>query len=146
MSNESLESLKKSLKGDIVLPGDPDYPTAIARWAKNAARNAKVVVYVKDAEDVTLALKYAKNNKLPLAVKSGGHSASGASSSENGLVIDLSRHLNVVKIDPKRKTVTAGGGSIWGDIDKEAIKHGLATVAGTVYHACVFVCARLTSY
>jgi FAD/FMN-containing dehydrogenase len=96
MSDVLLASFQKSFKGDIVTPADADYPSAIARWASNAQRNAKIVAFVKDAEDVVLAIKFAKDNKLPIAIRGGGHSCAAASSSENGIVIDLSRHLNGV--------------------------------------------------
>jgi FAD/FMN-containing dehydrogenase len=131
-----VSSFQKSFKGDVVTPADADYPAAIARWASNAQRNAKIVAFVKDAEDVALAIKFAKENNLPLAVRGGGHSASGASSSENGIVIDLSRHLNGVHIDAEHKIAIAGGGAIWASVEKAAIEHGLATVAGTVNHVC----------
>jgi hypothetical protein len=132
-----LESLSKTFKGDIVTPSSADYEKAIARWAINAQRKAKVVAFVKDSEDVVLAIKYAKANKLPVAIRGGGHSASGASSSEDGLVIDLSRHLNGVKVDADKKLAYVGGGAIWETVDKAAIEHGLATVGGTVNHTGV---------
>lgn len=127
-------SFQESFKGEIVTPTDPDYKKAIARWASNAERNAKIVAFVKDAEDVAVAISYAKANKLPLAIRGGGHSSSGASSSEDGLVIDLSKHLNGVRIDPENKLAYVGGGALWGAVDKAAIQHGLAGVAGTVNH------------
>jgi FAD/FMN-containing dehydrogenase len=67
---------------------------------------------------------------LPIAIKGGGHNAAGASSVEDGLVIDLSRYFNRVRVDPESKRAYVGGGSIWETVDKEAIKYGLATVAG----------------
>ncbi|KAG5651067.1 hypothetical protein H0H81_010002 [Sphagnurus paluster] len=126
-----MADLATFIKGDIVTPNDADYPQAIARWAVNAERRAKIVAFVKDTEDVALALKYARANDLPIAIRGGGHSAAGASSSENGLVIDLSRHINGARIDPDKKLAYVGGGALWDVVDKEAIKHGLATVAGT---------------
>jgi hypothetical protein len=57
-------------------------------------------------------------------------------SSSDGLVIDLSRYLNGVKVDPDKKVAYVGGGALWETVDKTAIKHGLATVAGTVNHVC----------
>jgi len=140
----SLEAFRQKFKGDIVTPSDAEYDKAIARWAVNAQRKAKIVAFVKDAADVSLALKYANTNKLPLAVRGGGHSASGASSSAGGLVIDLSRHLAGVRVDAEKKLGYIGGGAIWETVDKEAIAHGLATVGGTVNHvsAC---CRRLHS-
>jgi FAD/FMN-containing dehydrogenase len=81
-----LTTLSKAFKGDLT-PSDPDYAAAIARRATDDNRNAKVVAFVKDSEYVALALKFAKDNKLPLAINGGGHSTSGASSSEGGIVI-----------------------------------------------------------
>ncbi|KZP17094.1 FAD-binding domain-containing protein [Athelia psychrophila] len=130
-------SFTQAFTGDLVVPGNVDYEASIARWARNAQRNAKVVAFVKTSEDVALALAYAKANKLPIAIRGGGHSSSGASSSEGGLVIDLSRHLNGVDVDAEKKIVRVGGGALWRDVDKAAIAHGLATVGGTVNHTGV---------
>lgn len=131
------QALQRSFKGDLVTPSDPAYGAAIARWARNAERRAAIVAFVKDAEDVALTIRYAKSQKLPIAVRGGGHSTSGASSVENGLVIDLSRYLNIVDVDPVEKLAKVGGGAIWETVDKVAIEHGLATVGGTVNHVSI---------
>ena len=128
-------SFKQSFKGDICTPTDPDYPEAISRWALNAQANAQIVAFVKTSEDVALAIAYAKENDLRIAIRGGGHSTAGASSTD-GLVIDLSRHLNTVEIDSENKLAYVGGGAVWEQVDKAAIQHGLAAVAGTVNHVC----------
>jgi FAD/FMN-containing dehydrogenase len=138
-------SFKQSFKGDISTPTDADYTQAISRWALNAQVNAKIVAFVKTPEDVALAIAYAEENHLPIAIRGGGHNTSGASSTE-GLVIDLSRHLNTVEIDPENKIAYVGGGAIWEQVDKAAIQHGLATVAGTVNHVCCTPQAFILSY
>jgi FAD/FMN-containing dehydrogenase len=127
-----MTTLIPNFHGDIVTPSDPSYPTAISRWAANAVRRAKIVVFPKDKDDVVVAITYARSHDLPLAIRGGGHHPAGASSVEDGLVIDLSRYFNGVRIDPENKRAYVGGGAIWETVDKEAIKHGLATVAGTV--------------
>ena len=129
-----LSIFKQSFKGDIVTPDDDGYFKAIARWAANAERPARVVAFVKDTDDIALALKYAQTNKLQVAVRGGGHSPSGASSAEDGLVIDLSRYFNYAVVDPEKRTARVGGGTLWGTVENEAIQHGLATVAGSVNH------------
>ena len=129
-----------AFKGDIVIRGDPDYDQAISRWASNAVRKAMVVAFVKDAEDVCLAIAFAKGTKMPLAIRGGGHSSSGASSIEDGIVIDLSRYLNGVRIDSKEKLAYASGGAVWETVDQAAIEHGLATVGGAVNHVRFFLC------
>ncbi|KAI0263529.1 hypothetical protein BC834DRAFT_971227 [Gloeopeniophorella convolvens] len=132
-----IASFKQSFKGDVVTPGDADYKQAIARWALNAERPARVVAFVKDTDDIALALKYAETNNLKIAIRCGGHSPAGASSIQDGLVIDLSRYFNYAVADAEKRTVRVGGGTLWGTVDKEAIQHGLATVGGTVNHTGV---------
>ena len=54
-------------------------------------------------------------------------------------MIDLSRHLNALEIDPdpENKFAYVGGGAIWEQVDSKAsILRGLASVAGTVNHVC----------
>jgi FAD/FMN-containing dehydrogenase len=94
MSN--FTSFQQSFKGDISTPTDADYPQAISRPI------VKIVAFVKTSEDVALAIAYARDNRLSIAIRDGGHSTSGASSTE-GLVIDLSRHLNTVEVDSRKQ-------------------------------------------
>ncbi|PFH52593.1 hypothetical protein AMATHDRAFT_46144 [Amanita thiersii Skay4041] len=132
-----IRPLSSVFKGDIVTPTDPGYSDAITRWAANATRKASVVAFVKDEQDVASAIKFAKSNALPIAIRGGGHSAGGASSTDGGLVVDLSRYLAEVTVDPEKKLAYVGGGALWETVDKAAIKHGLATVGGTVNHVLI---------
>ncbi|GJJ09905.1 hypothetical protein Clacol_004129 [Clathrus columnatus] len=86
----------------------------------------------KDEEGISEAIKYLVGNNIPLAVKGGGHNPSGASSTEDGVVIDLSRYINHVNVDPELKTADVGGGALWEAVDETTIVHGLATVGGTM--------------
>ncbi|TCD66653.1 hypothetical protein EIP91_001071 [Steccherinum ochraceum] len=128
---------KTAFKGDLVTPTDDGYEAAILRWARNASKRASVVAYVKDADDVALAITYARSAGLDIAIHSGGHNPSGASSTEGGLVIDLSRHIKHVNVDTEKKLAYVGGGANWGMFDQGTVKHGLAGVAGTVHHTGV---------
>ena len=131
-------TFEKNFGGDLVTPTHPEYDSAIARWAINAKRRASIVAFVKDEADVVLAIKYARDNALPIAIRGGGHNTAGTSSSENGLVIDLSRYITAVRVDEEKKMIHVGGGALWRDVDREAIKFGLATVGGKVDHVSVF--------
>lgn len=123
-------------KDQVVTPDDGTaYEEATHRWADNAERRAKYVVYPRTSQDVATAIKYTVDNGLELAIKGGGHSCSGASSSE-GLVIDM-RDLAAVSVDTENQLITVGGGAVWEAVDKEAAKYGLATVGGTVNHTGV---------
>ena len=63
---------------------------------------------------------------MEVAISGGRHSASGASSSEGGLVIDLSK-MRHVKVDTTTNRIIAQGGCLWADIDSAAAKYELAT-------------------
>ncbi|KLO07487.1 FAD-binding domain-containing protein [Schizopora paradoxa] len=132
--SSTFDAFKAAFQGDVVTPESPDYEASLKRWAANAERRAKVVAFVKSPQDVALAIKYAKDEGLDLSIRGGGHNPGGSSSSEGGLVIDLSRHLNGCRIDADNKRAYVAGGAIWETVDKEAIKHGLASVGGTVNH------------
>jgi FAD/FMN-containing dehydrogenase len=144
-SKMASHSVIANFKGDIVKPGDLSYDSAIARWAGNASRKASLVAFVRDEADVALAIKHAKDNSLSIAIRGGGHSPSGASSVEGGLVIDLSRYMNGVHVDAEKRIATVGGGALWRNVDETAIKHGLATVGGTVNHVSVYLCLGVIS-
>jgi len=131
-------TFENAFGGDLVTPTHPQYESAIARWALNAQRRASIVAFVKHEADVVLAIKFARDNALPIAVRGGGHNSAGTSSSENGLVIDLSRYITAVRVDQEKKVIHVGGGALWRDVDHEAIKFGMATVGGTVNHVSVW--------
>ena len=119
--------LEREFKGNLVTPGHPEYEEAIKRWAANASRRASVVAFVSCPQDVALAIKYAGEAGLPLAVRGGGHNPAGSSSSEGGVVIDLSRYLNQCRVDAQNKLAYVGGGALWEAVDRAAIQHGLAS-------------------
>ncbi|KZT62407.1 6-hydroxy-D-nicotine oxidase [Calocera cornea HHB12733] len=124
-------------KDQLLTPDSGDlYEKAIQRWSEGAVRRAKYVVLAETADDVSKAIRFAADDKLDLAIKGGGHSCTGASSSEGGLVIDL-RRMNSCVVDLERKTIKVGGGALWSDVDTEAAKYGMATVGGTVNHTGV---------
>ncbi|KAF8737866.1 potassium transporter, partial [Rhizoctonia solani] len=123
--------------GKIVTPTSPGYSDAIGRWAYNAERPARLVTYPRFTTDIFVAISHAYKNSLPIAVRGGGHSCAGTSSSTHGLVIDLSKHLAHVRVDPTNRIAFVGGGAIWKDVDEAAIRYGLAAVGGTVNHTGV---------
>ncbi|KAI0056283.1 FAD-binding domain-containing protein [Artomyces pyxidatus] len=127
-------SFEKAFHGEIVTPSHPSYAESLARWAANSQRNAAVVAFVKDTDDVRAALLYAKAQNLRIAVRGGGHNPAGASSIEGGLVIDLSRYLTGVRVDDGARLAYAGGGALWGTVNDECAKYGLVTPGGTVSH------------
>lgn len=88
-----------------------------------------VVVRATNSNEVSAAVRFATSRNIPLTVHGGGHSTSGASSSDGGMVIDLSR-MRQVSVDTAARTVTYEGGCVFGEVDTALAAHGLATVGG----------------
>ncbi|UNI23948.1 hypothetical protein JDV02_009735 [Purpureocillium takamizusanense] len=122
--------------GAVLTPGDDGFQQALVRWSHAAMKPAALVVQPASPQEVSVAVRYATANKIPLVVMGGGHSTSGASSSDGGMVVDL-RRLNSVRVDAAVQTVTFGGGCKWKEVDETCGAQGLATVGGTVNHTGV---------
>ena len=83
------------------------------------------------ASDVRHAVDFAREHRLLTAVRAGGHSLSGKSTCDGGLVIDL-QQMQGVRVDPEAKRAYLESGSLLGQLDHECTAFGLATAAGTV--------------
>ncbi|KAL4904038.1 hypothetical protein BDW74DRAFT_179130 [Aspergillus multicolor] len=135
----AIESLRSSLTSSLIFtPADEGYQESLRRWSDTGRKEAGVVIQPTSEPDILTALKWSQSQEIPidLAIKCGGHSVSGTSSSAGGLVIDLSR-MNSVTVDPASKTITVQGGAVWRDVDETAAKYNLAAVGGTVNHTGV---------
>ena len=99
--------------------------------ARTTAGGPRSIVRCTGAADVIAAVGFARSNDLPIAVRGGGHSIAGFSTCDDGIVIDLSP-MNSVRVDPRRRRATVGGGAVWADVDHETQAHGLATTGGLV--------------
>src|SRR5947209_2646588 len=117
----------------VLMEGDEGYEESLVRWADNAIKKAGIVIQATCLDDIVKTVNFASKNNLDFAVTCGGHSTSGSSSSEGGVVLDM-RILNKVRVDVENKLIYAQGGALFGDVDNEAWKYGLATVGGMVDH------------
>lgn len=127
----SVERFRDGFDGRIVTPEDGDYETVRGVFNAMITARPQVIAQCGTVRDITAALRFARDNALPVAVRGGGHSVAGACLVEDGLVIDL-RRLNAVTVDADAMTATASGGATWGDFDKACQPHGLATTGGRV--------------
>ncbi len=132
----AVQELADSLRGNLLLPGHEAYENA--RHVINASidKHPALIVQCKGVADVRNAVDFARESNLLTAVKCGGHSHSGKSTCNGGMMIDLSTFRSV-HVDPKAKIAHVSGGSLLGDMDHETMTFGLVTTAGTVSHTGV---------
>ena len=100
-------------------------------WSANQqAAKPKFVIQPKEAKEIAIAVLLCRQAKVKFAVKSGGHAAmKGASSVDDGLVIDL-RHFNGVVLNENKTIAGIGAGNTWKRAFEELRKDGLAVAGG----------------
>jgi len=132
----AVQELSDSLTGSLLLPGNDGYDIARHVLNRSIDRHPALIVQPSGAADIQNAVNFARERELLLAVKCGGHSYAGKSTCERGMQIDLSSYRHA-RVDPKTRTAYIAGGSLLGELDREAMALGLVTTAGTVSHTGV---------
>ncbi|HEY7280775.1 MAG TPA: FAD-binding oxidoreductase [Actinomycetota bacterium] len=126
-----METLRRAIDGAVVTPSDVGYEAARRVWNRMADARPAVVVRCASEDDIRRAIEFARTNGLEIAVRGGGHSVAGLSTTEGGLVVHLAG-LRRVRVDPAAGTVAVGGGATWGEVDREAQGFALATTGGVI--------------
>ena len=136
LARADVQALGDALRGNLVLRGHAAYDPARRVLNRQMDRHPALIVQPRGAADVKLAVDFARASNLLVAVKCGGHSPSGNSTCNDGMLIDLSL-LRGVRVDPAARIARVAGGSLLGDLDHESMAFGLVTTAGTVSHTGV---------
>jgi len=122
-SNEKIKNLKNKVKGEIVLPGDPNYNEAREIWNAMIDRKPAVIIQCAEADDVPHAISYARDNGLEISIRGGGHNIAGSALCNNGVMIDFS-NMKAVKVDVQKKRAYVELGATLGDFDKAIQAYG----------------------
>lgn len=136
MSIESVavSELAGGLDGRIFLQGDEGYVAAKQVWnGMFDHKRPAMVVQCATTGDVVDAVNFARERNLLISVKGGGHSLPGKSTSNGGMMIDLSQ-LHAVDIDVDAMTMRADGGCLLGHLDTASLAHDTMTTTGIVSH------------
>ncbi|HEV8698238.1 MAG TPA: FAD-binding oxidoreductase [Candidatus Limnocylindrales bacterium] len=131
-----LDEFRRSFTGEVVTPDAAGYNDARRVWNAMFDRRPAVVVRPSNVDDVVAAVRFGRELDLEIAIRGGGHSAVGHSTTDGGLVIDLGR-VNAVSVDPERRLARTGGGALLGKLDIAAQEHGLVCPVGVVGHTGV---------
>ncbi len=132
MDASALERLRHSMSGAVIVPEDPGFDAARATFNATIDRRPMVIVWPESTDDVVAAVKVARESKIPIAIRGGGHSVAGHAVGDDSLCIDL-RAMRAVTVDPAARRARVQGGALWEDVDRATMPHGLATTGGTFW-------------
>ena len=131
LGEATLAELSQGVRGELITPESDGYDEARSIWNGAHDRRPALVLRCKGVADVIKGVEFARSENLPLAVRGGGHSIPGFSTTDDGIVLDLSP-MKGIRVDPGAKRVVAEGGVLWADLDHETQAFGLALTGGLV--------------
>jgi FAD/FMN-containing dehydrogenase len=131
LNGETLERFRAALRGRLIVRGEEGYEEARKIYNAMIDRHPAMIARCADVADVMASVNLAREHRLLVAIRSGGHGGAGFAVCDGGLVIDLSP-MKGVRVDPADRTVRVSAGSVWGDVDHATQAFGLAVPAGIV--------------
>jgi hypothetical protein len=129
LDEAAIRELSSNVRGQLIRPEDAGYDEARTVFYGSIKRHPALIVRVADATDVSRVVALARESGLELAVRSGGHSLAGHSTTDGGIVLDLSGMKNL-EIDVEGRTAWAETGLNAGEYTAAVGAHGLATGFG----------------
>ncbi|MFI1734118.1 LLM class flavin-dependent oxidoreductase [Streptomyces acidicola] len=122
------DGVPASLAERAVEPGDRDYPKVRSTYLWHGSPG--LVLRPTTPQEVSEALRYARAQDVPMAIRSGGHGISSRSTNDGGTVIDLGALNSVEILDREQRLVRVGPGARWGEVAAGLAPHGLAIGSG----------------
>ena len=128
--------LSSRFSGELIEPDHPGYDEARKLFNGTHDKRPALIARCASAADVQLALEYAREQGLLIAIRGGGHSTPGYSSCDGGIVIDLGP-MKKAEIDVEARTGRFGPGLTWAELDAATQEHALAVTGGRISHTGV---------
>ena len=125
-----IKDLRAAFSGELLLAQDSGYDQARRVWNGAFDRHPALIARPVNTTDVAKAVSFARSHGVLTAVKGGGHSISGQSTCDGGLMIDLGR-MRDVQVDKAARIAKAQGGVLLAELDSKTQEVGLVTPLGT---------------
>jgi FAD/FMN-containing dehydrogenase len=129
LQQDAVTQFRGQFRGELIEPEDAGYEAARQVYNGMISRKPRLIAQCADVADVMAAIHFGRRNEMRVSVRGGGHNAGGLGVCDDGLVIDLAP-IRYVHVDPASRTVRAGGGCRWGDVDHATHAFGLAVPSG----------------
>ena len=120
--------LRAQVAGPVLVAGDADLPTEVAGFNLAIVHTPAVVVGATCADDVVAAVRFATEQRLPVAVQATGH---GPVRPAAGALLVTTKRMQGVQVDAARRSARVEAGVRWADVLAAAAEHGLAGLCGS---------------
>jgi FAD/FMN-containing dehydrogenase len=130
----ALRTLKTQLSGDLLLPEDSLYEQTRRGWNLTINHYPALIVVPHTTQDMVLAVNYAREAGLAVAVQLTGH---GIQNPANDSLLIVTKKMTEVQVDPIVQTARIGAGALWQHVLEQATPHGLAPLLGSAPHVGV---------
>jgi FAD/FMN-containing dehydrogenase len=117
------------ITGRVITADDPTYDQTRSVFYGGIDKRPSAIVRVANADDVRRVIELARDGGYELAVRSGGHSVAGHSTTDGGLVIDL-REMSKIEIDSSSRTAWVETGATALQVTEALAKHDLVVGFG----------------
>jgi FAD/FMN-containing dehydrogenase len=131
LDDAAVQEFASRLRGELIRPDDVAYDEARKLYNAMIDKRPALIARCVDVADVISAVTFAREQRLTLAVRGGGHNGAGLGSCDGGLVVDLSR-MKGIRVDPAARTARVEGGCTWGEVDHATHPFGLVTPSGFI--------------
>ena len=121
--------LRNAMRGTVIAPDDGAYDEARRVWNAMIDRHPALIARCAGVDDVVVALRFAREARLPVAVRGGGHNIAGTGVCDDGVVIDLSA-MKRIDVDASARRARVDPGATLADVDAALHPYGLATPVG----------------
>ena len=97
----AVDEFSAKVRGDVLRSSDERFANACRLWNGMIERHPALIVRPVGVADMVTAVRFAREQQLPLSVRGRGHNVAGNALCDDGLVVDLSR-MRQVRVDPVR--------------------------------------------
>ena len=130
LAPSSIESFRSIIRGEVLEPSSPSYDTTRIVWNGMIDRRPALIARCRSSADVEASVNFAREERLAIAIRSGGHNVAGHAVCDGGLMIDMSL-MNGVRVAGLDR-VFVEGGATWADVDAATTPLGHATPGGLI--------------
>ncbi len=126
-----VDDFAAGLEGTLLHHEDADYAATVQLWNGMIKKRPAIVVRPAATADVVRTVGFARDNRLELSIKGGGHNIAGLALTDGGITLDMSG-MRAVEVDADAALARVGPGCTLGDVDRATQAAGLATTLGFV--------------